>query len=128
MIQVEAGDIIKIVTGCASLGGGFAFFKPFAAQVFTWYLERKKTEAEIADKKDLAIVRIAELHERTVGVLENMDQRFDRTDGRLNRIESHLGIQVNSIPSPPPPAPPPRQQLKSMSDDPHTPLPARAPG
>ncbi len=113
MIQIEAADIVKIVTGLGSLGGGFAFAKPFATQLFAWHLERARERAAIADGKERAIERIAVQHERTVGVLEAVDKRLDRIDARLDRIEAHHGISPtpSAIPSPPPSRETPRRQL-----------------
>lgn len=128
-MTLDTADLVKLVVGCVSAGGGFAVVKPFAVQLFEWWLSRAKTEADIRDRKELAIVRLAEQHERIVGLFEVNAGRLDRIDARLDRVESHLGIPLtpSAVPSPPPPAPSPRRQLTDPSiAQPTAPPPAQA--
>ena len=118
MITLDTIDLVKAAIECASVGGGFAFARPFATRYFNSWLTRAERRAEIEDAKESAIVRIAVGHERIVGVLETMDKRVERVDVRLDRvdkrldaIEAHLEIQprTSGIPSPVPPAAPRRR-------------------
>lgn len=117
-VNIDAADITRIVAAFGSLGGGFAFCKPFAERAFNSWLSRadKRAEAEAAREaagleKERALSQIAALHERTVGVLENVLDRLNRIDARQDRVEAHLGIPmtVSAIPSPVPPPPTLRQ-------------------
>lgn len=124
MIQIDGGDIVKIIAALGSLGAGggsaFAFFKPYTEQVFRARLERtarlEREEAAIAAarlERERALERLATGQERLVGVLERTDQRIDRLEQRQDRMEAHLGVPMTSstIPSPLPPAPAPRRAL-----------------
>jgi hypothetical protein len=117
-MNINPDDIAKVFAACFGAGGGFAFFRPFAGRLFTLWLDRlerrQKAEAARADaelEKEQAIARIAVIHERTVGVLENVLERLDRLDARQDRVEAHLGIPLtaSAVPPAPPAQPRPRQ-------------------
>lgn len=109
-MEIDLGALAKLATALASLGGGFAFARPFATRFFESWLTRAERREADEREKETAIVRVATSHERMVGVLEAVDKSITRTDARLDRIEAHLGIGVtqSAIPSPPPPAMPRR--------------------
>jgi hypothetical protein len=111
-VNIDAADLVKIATGLASLGGGFAFARPFAEKLFASWLTRAERRAVAEEAREAAIVRIAATHERMVGVLEAFDRRLDRIDARLDRIEAHHGISPtpSAIPAEAP-AVEPRRQL-----------------
>lgn len=119
-MQITPDDLLKFLAIPFSAGGGFAFFRPFAARLFTLWLDRverrqKAEEARTAAEleKERALERIAVIHERTVGVLEQVLERLDRLDARQDRVEAHLGIPLtaSAVPAPPTPMPPARRQL-----------------
>lgn len=95
-MDINAGDVAKIVTAFGSLGGGIAFFKSFAEKIFTFWLDRLKATAAIKDANDSAITRTAVATERLVGVLENIETRIDRLYTRQERVERHMGIPMSS--------------------------------
>lgn len=110
-MEIEPVRIAEIAAAFSSLGASFAFARPFAVRFFeSWLTRAEQREADERDKSR-AIVRIAETHERTVGLLEIFSERLDRVDARLDRIEAHHGISPSpsAIPSEPPPVAPRRQ-------------------
>jgi hypothetical protein len=129
MMQIDAADLVKIVTGCASLGGGLAFAKPFAGKLFDNYLERSKQRAMITDRKETAIERVVAQNERFIGVLERIDATLDRqfrnVDARLDRLEAHLGIKPST---PPPLAEAPHEPTRRQLTDPDLSRAALLPG
>lgn len=115
-MQVDGSDLVKIIAAIGSagagFGGAFAFAKPFAMRFFESYLERAKAREQDERDKSRAIVRIAESHERTVGVLENFAEWIARVDVRLERLERvhEISVTPSGVPPPPPPVAP-RQRL-----------------
>ncbi len=119
-MQIDVAELVKIATGCGSAAGGvtaaWAFARPFADRFFTRWLDRAdrrdaadQERAKVAMDKERALERIAILHERTVGILENALERLDRLDARQDRVEAHLGIPMTASSVPAAPAPIPRR-------------------
>jgi len=106
MISIDPGDIAKLVSLGASIGGGFAAVRPFAQRAFEHWLTRA---AELAKQKRddeqrvlAALERGARDGERTVGVLEAICREQERTSARLDAIEAHLGVPAayTAVPAP----------------------------
>jgi hypothetical protein len=136
-MNIAPEDILKVFAIPFSAGGGYAFFRPFAARLFTLWLDRmaarqkaEEERARAALDKERALERIAVIHERTVGVLENVLERLDRLDARQDRVEAHLGIPLTSsaVPAPPPQAQRPRTITSPEIQDAPRPVTPSSPG
>lgn len=97
-MNIEPETIVKWCAAGASFGALFAWLKPYGEALLKHYLERSSRQ-EQAEREHEARFLVA--FEKTVAqtarfsdVLGAIEATQKVIDNRLDRIESHLGIQI----------------------------------